>query len=411
MRELLCPSQTNKIEKVKEPFVEEEIFNAREELLNLKKYHGAEGLEKIKEFKDKLRFQKLGLAKIESQLLQYLEKNNDLNEEELFSLLSADIKEYALNNDQIKALKNSIKEFVYKNTNIKNVVNTCRDEKGEILGDKLYERIFGKTPEGEVEAMVSSYSIYFCPSNDKDYCYVASSAYKKHRELNEKDMKHAKSGGGVKLDNYPNKKLNGLIAIQNAAFFSSPEISQNIMTHEKRHVINGVIGKYFNMPDNDEIFRKYQELTARGKIKDENDENEFILLNRENLDIEKRIKDEICAYFKDGSSPKRISKLLLKDNTIYDYGYNYNLGEDEDFDLEYLDLVEDGITAFAEFINRGYDVDTVASLLLPEPLNKWLKILQRIANFKMDPQKWQKKKGSYISQKILQRDIIIQEAA
>jgi len=408
MSELFSSFPENKINR-KSPFAEGEIFDAQEELNNLKQFHGEEGLEKVKKFKEKLRCQRLGLARMENKVIEYLEQNNNLQEEELLSLISADIREYALNNEQIEALKNSIKEFVYKNNNINEVVNTCKDEKGEILSNKLYEKIFGKAPEGKVEAIVNSYSIYFRPSTDNDYCYVASAAYKKRRSLTEKDMKYAKSGGGMKLDSYPNKKLNGLISIENAFFFNNPEASNNIMIHERKHVINGVLGKYFNMPDNDEVFRKYQESIREGKMKNENGENEFIILNRENLDIEKRIKDEICAYFKDGSSPKYISRLLLQDNTIYDYAYSYNLNGSDDFDLEYLDLVEDGITAFAEFINKGYKVDEVINLLLPEPLNKWPKILQRMTNFRMNSAKWQKKKKAYISQKILQRDLLLKE--
>jgi hypothetical protein len=391
-------------------FKEGEIFDVHEEFANLKNYHGEEGIGKVKEFKEKLRFQRLGLASMINNLLKSLENNDNLNKDELISLLQNDIKKFALNEEQIEALAMSVDEFILENKNIKKVTNLCRDKEGGVLADKLYEQIFGKLPEGEMKVIINSYSIYFQPGDNRDFCYVASEAYKKRRELNEDDMVFAKISAGLKLDDYPKKNLNGLIAIQNATLFNNPQVSKNIMTHERRHIVNNTIGKYFNMPDNDEFYRKYQEFKKNGDINNETDENWFIYLQNQNLDIKKRIKDEICAYFYDGSSSKYISRMLLREDTIYTYGFNYNLGSaNEDFDLEYLDIVENGIAVFEEFIKKGYKIGEIVNLLLPEPLEKWSKVLQRIVGTNINSEEWKKKKENYISQKILKRDIRLKE--
>lgn len=101
--------------------------------------------------------------------------------------------------------------------------------------------------------------------------------------------------------------------------------------------------------------------------------------------------------------------MLLGDNTIYDYAYRYNLNQGHDFDLQYLNIVEDGLVSFAEFLKKGYSVDEVTALLLPEPLNKWPKTLARMTDFQRNPERWQRKKENYISQRILKRDMFIKD--
>lgn len=391
-------------------FKEGEVFDAQRELINLKNYHGEEGIKKIQEFKEKLRFQKLGLASMITNLLKALEGNENLRKDELISMLELDIKKFALNRDQTLALENSVDNFIYKNNNIKEVTDSCRDEEGNIMADKLYEQIFGKLPEGEMKVVTNSYSIYFQPSDNRDYCYVVSEAYKTNRELTDEDMLEAKTSAGAKLDNYPDESLNELIAIQNAKLLNRPEISKYIMTHERRHVVNSTLAKFFTMPDNDEVYRKYLELQKNGDIKGIDDDKLFISFERQNLDIKKRIKDEICAYFYSGDRSKYVSKMLLREDTIYGYGFKYNQGElDEDFDLEYLDMVENGIMVFQDFINKGYKIEEVVNLLLPEPLEKWPKVLQRTLGLNINSKEWKKKKERYINQEILKRDIGLKE--
>ncbi|MBK5215527.1 MAG: hypothetical protein JJE53_01825 [Candidatus Pacebacteria bacterium] len=391
-------------------FKEGEVFDAQRELINLKNYHGEEGIKKVQEFKEKLRFQKLGLASMITNLLKALEGNENLRKDELLSMLELDIKKFALNRDQILALENSVDNFIYKNNNIKEVTDSCRDEEGNIMADKLYEQIFGKLPEGEMKVITNSYSIYFQPSDNRDYCYVVSEAYKTNRELTDEDMLDARTSAGAKLDNYPDENLNELIAIQNAKLLNRPEISKYIMTHERRHVVNSTLAKFFTMPDNDEVYRKYLELQKNGDIKGIDDDKLFISFERQNLDIKKRIKDEICAYFYSGDRSKYVSKMLLREDTIYGYGFNYNQGElDEDFDLEYLNMVENGIMVFQDFINKGYKIEEVVNLLLPEPLEKWPKVLQRTLGSNINSKEWQKKKERYINQEILKRDIGLKE--
>lgn len=403
-------SSQEKAEENKGPFASGEVFDAQTELVELKKFHGQAGLEKLAEFKEKLRFQKLGLTKMEAAVLDYLDKNEQVKETEILDFLQADIEKYALSQTQIEALQASVKDLVRKNKNIRALVDTCRNQDGQVEPNLVYTKVFGEEPKGQVGLDVNSYSLYFRPSDNQDFCYVASGAYKRHRALKKKDLEYAQTSGGVKLDTYPSKKLNGLIAIQNAEFFDHPEVTKRVADHEKRHVINGIIAKYFTSADNEDVYRRYQSLTNQVGQEDNEVDQELVDKLGGNLDIEKRIKDEICAHFKDGHSSKRISKALLRDETIYDYGYDYNSSEDQEFDPEYLDLVEDGIVAFQELTKHGYDTNQAISLLLVEPLIKWPKIVSRIVDKKFDQQAWEGKKKMYISRLILKRDESLKES-
>ena len=332
-------------------------------------------------------------------------ENKDYKLNDILALVESEADKYALTMEQRGKALDVVRLMHKKNLGIQEVVADCQTETGEIDGPKLYNKIFGAPAKGEVRAAANPYSLYFRFNNMDDYSYVISNAYKKHRELEPDDYVFAKKMGGAKLEKLANKKIKDVVIVESPIFFNRDDYSEEILTHERQHVVNGFIHE-FHLPDFEHGLGKYKELQKQGKLSSEG-EAEFFRLAVDNPKIESRIKDEICAYFKDGSQPKYISKSLLRRGTIYDYAldYNYDLqdGDDVDLPVEYMEIVEDGIIAFSELLKHGYSLDEAISILYSEPLLKWPKVLERMVGEVSAKAEWEKKREKYIS-KIVARD-------
>lgn len=380
-------------------FTPGEIFDANEELEKLKNFHGTEGLMEVEKFKNKLKAQKEGLAEIQSQILNYI-SYNDYTLADLLKLANSLGQKYALSPEQKEKTVDIITQMDKKAKGIKEVLSDCKKEDDEIDGPKLYEKIFGAPAKGAVEVIANPVSLYFRFNNNDDYAYLISNAYKKHRPLTKADQTFAKRMGGAKLEKLSNSKIRDVVIVESPLFFDSKEHSMGVLAHERLHVINGFIHK-FHLPDFENGLKLYKKAEKNPNF---NGEADFLRLAVENPKIESRIKDEICAYFRDGTSSKEISKSLLSEGTIYDYGldYNYSLHEDDqDFPLEYIKMVEDGIVAFSELLDNGYKVYQAVNILYTEPLLKWPKVAERMIGKQINDLAWEKKRSKYISKKIL----------
>jgi len=136
-------------EETTEPlFKEGEVFDAKKRLLNLrKKYHGKEGLERLKDFKEKLNFQELGFSSIEVKLFDLIEKNPDASIDDLKKLVEDDFKKYALTKKQVKIIVDIFLEYQKKHGLIQKIVSEHTDENGKINGGTLYKKFFNRDPK------------------------------------------------------------------------------------------------------------------------------------------------------------------------------------------------------------------------------------------------------------------------
>ncbi len=400
-------------------------FDPEKDFLKLKNINKDDASEKIKEFKDNLRKYKEVIASMGTEVFKYLEEVKEIDYKHLEDIPKRNIVNFKISegSDFIKSYREFIKNIKKREDALTSLVSDCLDNQGNMDANKIFEKLFYKEARGNIKIEKSPINIYIRMEDGDDFVYVCSGAYKKKREVNEDDIEDSASCGGMCLLDYPQKKLRGAILIENPAFFNDDDLSFKTRSHENQHSLNSLID---NISGVDHIFgyRKFDELKKiyeRNNTKEESLESEvksnegagipselledFSILIVENPAIEEKIRGEITAYLKDGSSSFELSKRLLEKYSIYNYGLFYDIapGEDEsgDFTYKYMKLVENGIIAFAKLLDDKYSYEAVHSILYLEPLSKWLKVLERFTGKKLSKDEYLNLEKKYIDPEII----------
>lgn len=359
------------------PKTTEEVtsFDIEKELEEIKKkYHGQEGLNKIKELKNMWRFQKIGLAEIQNKALAKIIESkesfrsvNFLNENEVL------FKKYLLTEEMIKKIKKALNICEKRVKKIELLKKECSDEKGNLNNKKIFTKVFQIEPEGEVEAIIRPLNIYFKMNSENDFALAYTGKGISKKKLTPADLEACKSYAGAKLEKSIFPELKGAIVIESPASFSDYELFRNIIKHEEQHVVNDIIFRVHSSDEN-YVLKMIKKVSF--------DSKEKILDLVKNAEIEERIKDEISAHFSENRLIKNISPSLLMPDTIYSYGYEYNISEtDKEFmHADYFKLVQNGVIAFANLLKAGYKIEDIQGILVPEPLLTWPKVSERIIN-------------------------------
>lgn len=106
------------------------------------------------------------------------------------------------------------------------------------------------------------------------------------------------------------KKLKGVFMIESPLFFDKLEDSKAVETHERQHILNYFYAK-LDFSDlkhsfQDFLNKKKGERLPHSYNKEKDDFNAMWLID--NPKIEKNIKDEIIAYFKQGVGSQNVSR-------------------------------------------------------------------------------------------------------
>jgi hypothetical protein len=348
-------------------------FGIEKELEEIKKkYHGQEGLNKIKELKDMWRFQKIGLAEIQNKALAQVIENKENFRVASFLRENEDLFEkYLLTDDIIKKIKKALNICEKRVKKIELLKKECSDEEGNIDSKKIFTKIFQIEPEGKVEAIFRPLNIYFKMNSENDFALAYTGKGINKKKLTPTDLEACKSYAGAKLEKSVFPELKGAIVIESPASFSDYELFRNIIKHEEQHVVNDII---FRVHSSD----KNYVLKMIKKVNFNNMEKIFDLVR--NSKIEEKIKDEISAHFAENCFVKDISPSLLMPDTVYSYGYEYNISETDKTDMhaDYFKVVQNGIIAFANLLKAGYKIEDIQGILVPEPLLTWPKVSERM---------------------------------
>lgn len=405
---LAVPMDSEEFENT--PIKAGELFIPEAEFKTLKNLHGQAGLEKLAEFKDKLRYQKLGVIAIEEKLIPLVDLDEPLSMNEMQALVKPEIEQFGFGPEFQGKITELFKEILNRSKNIQATISDCLNQDGEIDSAKLYNKLFHRPPKGELKAEVNNFSIYFRLKEDDDFAYISSTAYKRKRELNDKDRAAAQSTGGLSLSDYPSAKLKGAILVESPSYYEDEVYHKNTKLHEEQHALDFLL-KDVEFSNHELGLKKFQ-MFKRDNAEsladlEAEDVKEFALMFiTNNPKIENGIKDEISAYFSDGTFSSEISRQLLKENSIYEYGKLYNLPNpteaDGNFKYKYMKLVENGIMAFSLLLNKGYSYEAAHAVLYPEPIAYWLKSAQRMLGIKIDPKSYLELEKQFIHPEIIE---------
>ena len=300
---------------------EEELKKIHSELKNLPLEKQSEireiRHEKIKNFKEKLVFQKIGIAKTAAYLEDFIHKDPDTSFKELFKIVKENRKKYALNDKQVDIFKTSIGGYRKKHL----IIEKYEKKHKNTSTKEFFKDIFGFYPKGKIELIVKPITFYWKCFNFEDFCQASGFP-----------PKEAKKVAGYKLGFSKIPELNGLINIENSSisdFLKDKNYSKKVQLHEEQHSI-------------EEIFKGGDLEFQKNKIDVKKVKFNIPAIEKIKADIydlydlyDPCIKNEILAHLKEESRNfKKIEVILTKK------GGGYDFIKKTDFKNLYLRLLE-----------------------------------------------------------------------
>lgn len=369
---------------------EEKAFSPAGELQKIKELPSAtkeerqERRKQLGEYKEKLVEQKLGIAKMQEEFESVIRKIADLKPEDqkiiLDAMLEQKSKEYQLDPYQKAVTEVVINTYERKHKNIE------KNRKTYPKDTDFFKALFGHEPKGKIEIIESPIMVYIRCYNPDDFALIDTGAFDENDNPNEAEKAAARLGGGSGITTgclIPS--LSGVVAAENASNLKPDEpVPKEIFIHEEQHIIKLLFSE-----------AKLRSLDSSPKA----DLKEFTPAFENSLrelreDAERKAKDEILAYYKDGLPlADSIPTLLNPKDQGGDYDFlrreikyykNPEIGAaakniaKKVYETEYKEILDNGINAISQLRQSGYSRDRIVALLIKEPLSRWPKLVGRI---------------------------------
>ena len=152
----------------KPPIKDGEVFNPDEEVKDIRWTIKDDQRKELANFKEKLAYQKEGLARIQELLLSKIRENSGIKFEELHKLIEIYGKQYGFT-DELKEISDEIlQKYIERRNRIKEVREKYTNNRD------LFNALFGRFPEGDVEVSQEMMSLVFYCDNIRDFAYVFS---------------------------------------------------------------------------------------------------------------------------------------------------------------------------------------------------------------------------------------------
>ncbi len=378
-----------------------EVFDPEREIRGILKVPKEERQQKLAQFKEKLTFQKVGLARVQDILIDEIRSKPEGKMEEFYDLAAEMGAEFGMNDKQRRDIWEALSKYERQHKAVLKI-------RKEFPKDKdLFSQLFGSQPKGEIEVMTGPVSLYFKCHDFEDYMAVCFHEKRKgsgkKRDFTEDEKTEAWGSGAINIYStvYPN--IGWAIMAENTAKIKLPgtldKDSHQKFAHEEQHIIKSFFDKeeLFD-PDSPSIQFSVRKSFLAAETEEEKEKilGDFFLMFRHNA--EDLAKDEILAYYKDGRFD-RIEGLLLapeEEGGIYDFleepkkaNYLWLKSSDKVRELtkrvkgrvlidEYHEIIINGINSIQKMEQAGYEKEEIIALLTHEPLTKWGKVVKRI---------------------------------
>jgi len=204
-----------------------EPFNARLELIELKKNPNKKKLERFKE--DLIEYQR-GIAEIISATRSIVEKNPDTPVEVLLQRIDDGAKKYRLGTGEIYYFEAAVKSYQRKHVAVEKYRAMYPDN------NDLFEACFGQKPKGKVEVVKGPMTLYFKCFNQEDYAFIYNFG-EDIKEISKDDIDKANRTGGVALSRVKIDELAGTVNAENISqhmrYWLQEKASQQERLHQK----------------------------------------------------------------------------------------------------------------------------------------------------------------------------------
>ena len=401
----------------KKPLKPGEIFDPEVEIKRVLKFSGEEREKKFAEYKEKFRCQKEGLAEMEEALRDFIGDNPDASMEEILSKANVFFGDYGLTVEQRLKSFSAISKYIEKRADINSALQRfMKDGKEPPIDSELFfEALFGSRPEGKVDVIVGSVSIFLRCHNKLDYvCGVKVAGLLSEGVDAGTIIEMSLGSEAIKLNRTLVSGLDNAVTLENTEWeeqrirargLSAEESaslaeteSRNNFLHEEQHAV-------YSLLKEEEAGRSERHADI---LSAENEEDRFVaarLYFKGFLPvIFSRDKDEILARmsgeFSEGEFVEGMEDLRpqFRDGGFYDlratYGENILRrvlerleqearaavikAKDEIFGANYDKKIDSAFDAVYTLVKAGYGLKRSRAMLRSVPLSKWQREVARL---------------------------------
>ena len=271
------------------PIGPEEVFNPENELAQIKAMTKEERQKKLQEYKEKLAYQKEGLARTQEELTNIIRDNPDISWPELHERALGLLQKYGAD-AQENRIEDILNRYYWRHQAIKEAREKFPDE------NKLFEAVFGRPPRGKIEVIEGPVTLYFRCHSIKDYALISKQTFLDYRNPSWSERRTSRMEGGVSISTSLVPNLQGTIIAERARGKFNDD-QKKVYIHEEQHAIKRLF--------DERPVKKLEFHETGGSL------IEQFRIKRERI-AELRVKDEILAFMKDGRwGPKQVFKFLI----------------------------------------------------------------------------------------------------
>ena len=377
-----------------------EVFVPEKEIQTILKSSKEERKQKLAIFKEKLTFQKVGLARVQDIMIDEIRQHPDKNKEELFETAVELGSEFGMNDEQKKNTREVLEKYENQHMAIKEIRKECKKD------NDLFKELFWKEPKGKIEVSEGPVSLYFKCHDFEDYLTIFYSNQRNHRgkkrDFTEEEKSEAMECKGINIFSSSHPEIGRAIMAENdSGTGRNPKEGESpiIFTHEEQHMINSIFEKEKMLdPSNPENVRNVRQDFITAETREEKEKILIDFFRQFRINAEAFAKDEIIAHYKDGHDDMALVELTLskEEGGGYDYleepkraEYLWLKTSDEVRALtrevvekvlvkEYRKTLADGVLAVRKMEEAGYGREEIIAILTHEPLAKWEKVVARV---------------------------------
>jgi hypothetical protein len=380
-----------------------EIFDAEKVIREILKAPREERRTKLAEFKEKLAFQQVGLARVQDIIIDEIRRKPEGKMDDFFDLAAEMGAEFGMNDKQRKDTWEALSKYERQHKAVLKIQKEFPKDKD------LFSQLFGSQPKGEIEIIIGPVSIYVKCHDFEDYMSIFFHKKKKSSggkdDFTEEEKKEAWDCGAINIYSTAYLNIGWAITAENTEKINLPETldkdSHKKFVHEEQHIIKSFFDKEEILDPNSpgiQFSVRKNFLAAETEEEKEKILEDFFRMFRHNA--EARAKDEILAYCKDGRFDQVKGELLTpkKEGGIYDFLEDPKSADylwlkssaevraltkrvkDRALIDEYKEIIINGIDAIRNMEEAGYNKEEIIALLTHEPLARWKRVTKRIIN-------------------------------
>lgn len=311
---------------------------------------------KLAVLKENLSRQKRGIAKVIADIEKITKTGSRPKREDLFGVFEKAAPIFRFSEKQLEAFRNGIERYLERRQIIEKYVEHYEGD-----WENFFQDVFQFSPHGKISVEPGGIVINIICHDIEDFGELYYE--RPYHSLPEKEKKGVDQIAGF----YPFKRgvipeLHGLIAVEKREE-SEFDIGNKIAVHEEQHAIKNF----------------FERETAGEKYFDQ------------------RIKDEVLAFYKDGTDLYAIKETLCGHaayrHVFDDFLRHYRIksqeadsldGEDEAVKSEYEKLIWESTEAVRKMTGKGLKRNEIVHLLLQEPLSAWPKMAERIVGYERE---------------------------